>query len=235
MSAASTSPLMVDPKEPKMSKIEKCLITFGVIIGIIGILHGCAELLQGSTLIQSHSVAAMPEGWPNAAFYSVMKGSPVFTLLTGIPFFVLGLLAISASITLIVCSVTVLNAGKRGLLLFAVLSLGIFLFGAGRGTPVVVSMPVLIAGVLSLVVTRKKTRSDASMRKLRYAFDAFYWLHIFSWVLFFPGLFVLSFYQEIPRPLFIFDFASMPVSVLGALITGFLHDKSIREDEVEAS
>ncbi|MFN3199575.1 MAG: hypothetical protein ACE366_14310 [Bradymonadia bacterium] len=209
-----------------MKKVELCLITFGVIIGIIGVLHGCAELLQGSALVGSQSTAAMPEGWPNSEFHTLMKGSPVFTLLTGIPFFALGLLAISVSITMIVCSLTVVRLNRFGLAVFALLSAGIFLFGAGRGTPVAVSMPVLVFGVASLAMPGTKTRSSAAIRRLRFWFNAFYWLHIFSWVLFFPGLFILSFYGEIPTALFIFDFAAMPVSVLGALISGFMLDRS---------
>ena len=36
----------------KMNKIQLCLVTFGVIIGIVGILHGSAELLKGSILVE---------------------------------------------------------------------------------------------------------------------------------------------------------------------------------------
>lgn len=156
-----------------------------------------------------------------------MQGSPVFSLLTGIPHYVLGLLAISVSILLIVLSVTQLQTDKRGLLLFSLLSVGIFLFGAGEGTPVAISAPLIIFGILSLVMTKKKERSESSKRKILTSFYIFYWLQIFSWVLFFPGLFVLSFYQKIPRGLFLFDFMLMPVSILGALIFGLLYDKTV--------
>ena len=111
-----------------MSKIQTCLVTFGVIIGIVGILHGSAEMLQGSTLVESHSVEALPEDWPNSEFYTVMRGSPVFSLLTGIPYYVLGLLAVSVSTTLIVVSATLLRGGGGlsiwGLSLFALLNVG---------------------------------------------------------------------------------------------------------------
>lgn len=212
-----------------MTKIKSCLVTFGVIIGIVGILHGSAALLKGSILVESRSVEVLPENWPNIEFYTTTNGSPVFSLLTGIPHYVLGLLAISVSTALIVFSVTFIKREKLGvgLLLFALLSIGIFLFGAGVGTPFAISVPLIIAGILSLVITKKNKRSDSSRRMILYAFNLFYGLHIFSWVLLFPGFFVLSFYQEIPQALFLFDFMSMPISVLGALISGLLYDKTI--------
>lgn len=210
-----------------MTKIKLCLVTFGVIIGIVGIQHGSAELLKGSTLVESQFTEALPENWPNNEFYMVTEGSPVFSLLTGIPHYVLGLLAISVSIPLIVFSVTLFNVDKIGLLLFTLLSVGIFLFGAGVGTPFAISAPLIIFGILSMTITKKKKRSDSSKKIILSSFYLFYWLQIISWVLLFPGFFVLSFYQEIPRALFLFDFMIMPISILGALISGLLYDKTI--------
>ena len=215
-----------------MSKLNLCLVTFGVIIGIIGIMHGSAELLKGSELVEGHTIEALPKNWPNVEFYTMMKGAPGFSLLTGIPHYALGLLAISVSITLIVCSVTVLQVSKFGISLFCLLSVGIFLFGAGRGTPVAISMPVIIFSIVSLINDSKKERSESSKKMIHSSFRFFYGLHIFSWILFFPGLFILSFYQEIPKPLFLFMFMSMPISVLGALISGFMYDNTLHDDNM---
>ena len=212
-----------------MTKLKLCFVTFGVIVGVVGILHGSAELLQGSTLVESRSVEALPEGWPNSEFNSMTNGSPVFSILTDVPFYVLGILAISISIALIVSSATVIKTKEMRVasLLFALLSVGIFLFGAGRGTPVAVSLPVVIAGLLSAARTGTRERTEHSKRRILAAFNSFYWLHIGSWVLFFPGLFVYSFYAEIPTALFLFAFVSMPIGTLGALIFGYQYDKAI--------
>ena len=212
-----------------MTKIKLCLVTFGVIVGIVGALHGSAELLKGATIVESRSVEALQEGWPNDGFYSMSSGSPVFTILTGIPFYALGILAISVSTTLIVFSLTVFKRQALwvGLLLFAVLNVGIFLFGAGRGTPVLISAPVIIAGIVSILRNRQTERSESSKRTFLYSFNFFYGLHIFSWVFFFPGLFVYSFYTEISIAVYAFAFASMPVGALGALISGILYDEAI--------
>jgi len=212
-----------------MTKVRLCLVTFGVIVGIVGVLHGSAELLQGSTLVEGRSVEALPEGWPNSEFNSMTRGSPVFSILTDIPFYVLGILAISVSVALIVSSVTIIKKRELGIasLLFALLSVGVFLFGAGRGTPVAVSLPVVIAGLLSAARTETRERTELSKRRILRAFKSFYWLHIGSWILFFPGLFVFSFYAEIPTALFLFAFVSMPIGALGALAFGYQYDKAI--------
>ena len=211
---------------PKESKIQLSFVVFGIIVGIIGILHGAAELLQGNTLVAGGKIPAMPENWPNDEFYALMKGAPVFSLLSGIPYYVLGLLAISISIALIVFSAKFFKLNAKGIGLFALLSIGIFLFGAGEGTPIAVCLPMIITGILSLF-TNQKERNESSKRVNLIGFNAFYWLQIFSWVLFFPGLFVMSFYQEIPQWLFLFDFMIMPISIIGAMIFGFRYDRTI--------
>lgn len=204
-------------------------MVFGVIIGIVGILHGSAELLQGSTLVESNSIPAMPENWPNPEFYTVMKGSPVFSIFTDIPYYVLGILAISISIALIVFSAKFFSLNAQGIILFTALSLGIFIFGAGEGTPFAISIPLIIFGVLSLLFPQKKERSESSKKFLSTSFKIFFWLQIFSWILFCPGLVMISFLGKIPQWLFLFDFLIMPISILGACITGYLLDKTIHD------
>ena len=95
------------------------------------------------------------------------------------------------------------------------------------GTPLFIGVPTVIAGIISIARTGKKERSESSKRRISVSFWFFYGLHIFSWLLFFPGLFILSFYSEISTTLFAFTFISMPIGVLGALITGSLYDKTI--------
>ncbi len=211
---------------PKESEIHLSFKTFGIIVGIIGILHGCAELLQGNVIVAGGKIPAMPENWPNNEFYSIMKGAPVFSLLSGIPYYVLGLLAISVSITLIVFSANFFRLNLKGIFLFALFSLFIFLFGAGEGTPIAVCLPLIITGIISLLFAKKKERSESSKQINHTGFSVFYWLQIFSWVLFFPGLFLMSFYQEIPKWLFLFDFMIMPISIIGAMIFGFRLDRT---------
>lgn len=208
------------------SKIEHSFRVFGVIIGLVGILHGSAELYKGDVMVRSHEATALPDNWPNEAFHSLMDGSPVFSLLTDIPYYVLGLLAITVSLALIFFSARFFKLDVKGIILFSIFNIGIFLFGAGMGTPIALGLPMVIFGILSLFMTKNKERSERSRKLILYGFKVSYFLQIFSWVLFFPVLFVLSFYQEIPQWLFLFDFMIMPISILGAGVFGLMYDKS---------
>ena len=208
------------------SKIKLMLVTVGTITGIIGILTGCAMLLNGSLLVEGQNITALPADWPNHEFYTKMQGAPVFTLLTGIPYYVIGLLAISVSITLIVCSLTVVDVSKLGIVIFSLLNVAVFLFGASKSIPVLEGLPAIICAVLALVM-KERERSISSKRKLLALFNFFYWWNIFSWVLFFPVIFVLSFYQEVSPILFQFMGMSMIIATSGALITALIYDKSI--------
>ena len=214
----------------KTSKLKLMLVTVGVITGIIGILTGCAELLNGSLLVEEQYITALPLNWPNQEFYTKMQGGPVFSLLTDIPYYVIGLLSISVSITLIVCSLTVVEISKFGIAIFSLLSVGIFCFGASKSIPVLEMFPAIIIAVLALRLKEKQI-SSSGKRKLLTLFNFFYWWNISSWVLFFPVIFVLSFYQEVSPILFQFMGMSMIIATSGALITALIYDKSILIDE----
>lgn len=212
------------------SKIQLCLSHFGVIIGAVGILHGIPELLQGSKLVGTNSVMALPENWPNSELFTVLNGQPAFSILTGIPFYVLGILAIMVSSALTIHSLFFLEK-KNGLLIFALLNIGVALFGAGVGTPIVMGIPLVIFALISRRFSNKKERSEAGKKLNLRLFWIFYALQVFSWVLFFPGFVIISYFGKIPEAVFMFDFMIMPISILGALIFGFRHDNTIYQNQ----
>ena len=213
------------------SKTKLMLVTVGIITGIIGILTGCAELLNGSLLVEEQNITALPVDWPNQEFYTKMQGGPVFSLLTDIPYYVIGLLSISVSITFIVCCLKVIEVSKLGVFIFSLLNVAVFCFGASKSIPILEGLPAIICAVLALTMNERK-RSSSSKRKLLALFNFFYWWNISSWILFFPVIFVLSFYQEISPILFQFMGMSMIIATSGALITALIFDKSISIDEV---
>lgn len=213
------------------SKIKLCLVSFGFIIGAVGILHGIAEILQGSNLVEVNMLKALPDGWPNEEFFKVMDGQPAFSILTGIPFYLLGIFAIIVSSLLIIHSIFFLEK-KNGLLIFAILNIAVALFGAGIGTPITLGIPLVIFAIISKRNKEKKKRSDSSNRLNLRLFKIFYWLQIFSWFLFFPGLVIISFYGNIPDALFMFDFMLMPISILGALIFGLRYDNTFQNQKL---
>lgn len=208
------------------SKIQLSLKTFGIIIGAVGILHGIPEIIQGSSIVQSNSITALPENWPNSELYTLLQGQPANSILTGIPFYLLGVLAILISTALIIHSLFFIQK-KSGLLIFALLNIGIALFGAGTGTPIMMGIPLLIFAIVSKRYDKKKERSESANKLNQLLFRIFYGLQVFCWILFFPGFVIISSLGEIPQPLFLFDFMIMPISILGALIFGLRFDNTI--------
>ena len=216
------------------SKIQLCLVSFGIIIGAVGILHGIPEILQGSNLVESNSIKALPENWPNTELYTVLDGQPANSILTGISFSTLGILAIVISTVLIIH--TLFFIGKKyGLLIFALLNLGIALFGAGTGTPLLMGIPLVLFAVLAKRFNQKKERRPGANKLNLRLFRIFYGLQIFSWILFFPGFVIISSQGKIPEPLFLFDFMIMPISILGALIFGLRYDNTIHNQKTNAN
>ncbi len=214
-------------KTSSKSKIQLSLTTFGVIIGLVGILHGIPEIMQGSTTVESFSIKALPENWPNAELYNLLQGQPANSILTGIPFYVLGIMAITVSIALIIHSFFFLSS-KKGLLIFALLNIGIAIFGAGTGTPITMGIPLVIFALISRKFNKKKERSTFANNLNLLLFRIFFGLQVFSWILFFPGFVIISSFGQIPEPLFLFDFMIMPISILGALIFGYRYDNTLQ-------
>lgn len=211
----------------RQSKIQLCLTTFGVIIGIVGILHGIPEILQASDRVESNSVKALPENWPNTELFTALEGQPAFSILTAIPFYLLGILAILVSSALIIHSLFFLEK-KNGLLIFSILNVGIALFGAGVGTPLMMGIPLVVFAIISAKYKKKKERSESANKLNLLLFRIFYALQIISWVLFFPGFVIITSFGKIPEALFMFDFMIMPISLLGALIFGLRYDNTAK-------
>ena len=115
--------------------------------------------------------------------------------------------------------------------MFALLNVGVLLFGAGSGTPFAVGLPVVVSGAVALRRTRQRRRDAATIRRLRWVFEASFWMQILSWALVFPVMFVLSFYREIPDALFLFALLIMPISIIAALSAALALDGAVRDDE----
>lgn len=208
-----------------MTKTQLSLTTFGVVVGIDGILHGISEVLQGSELVETNKFSSLPENWPNAAFYQKMDGMPAFSIVTGIPLALLGSVAILSSCLLILHVLFRLES-PRGLLTFALLIMFGGLFGAGFGTPLTLGLPLVVAGVLAKRNKEKKVRTASTTRRLLTAFRLAFALQIFSWILFWIILVGLSFADLTPTPLYTLDVLLMVLTTPVYLATGLMYDNT---------
>ena len=207
--------------------LGKTLSYFGILIGLIGLTHGIPEILQGDKLVPSNNFNAFPDNWPNEQMFELLKGQPAVTILTDIPFNVLGILAVLISLALIMYSALFLNA-KRRLLVFTILNTGILLFGAGGGNPVLIGFPTLITVLIFKYLGKKKQRTDSNNALNLKLFRLFIRMHFLSWLLLFPGIFILDGLGMNPALLFYLAVMMMPISLLGTLIFAYRYDNTFR-------
>ena len=212
-------------KKTTMTKIQLSLTTLGIVVGIDGILHGISEVLQGSDLVETNIFRSLPANWPNAAFYQQMDGMPAFSIVTGIPFALLGSLAILAS-SLLILHIRYRMERPRGILTFALLILFGGLFGAGFGTPLTLGLPLVVFGLLSKRFNQKKARTASATRRLLTTFRVAFALQIFSWILFWVILVGLSFADLTPTSLYVLDVFLMLFTTPVYLIAGLMYDNT---------
>ena len=212
------------------TKLGKSLSYFGVLIGLIGLTHGIPEILQGEILVKTNRFNAFPDNWPNEQLFELLQGQPAVTILTDIPFYVLGILAVLVSLVLIIYSAFFLNA-KHSILVFSILNTGILLFGAGGGNPTLIGFPTIMAVLIFKYFGKKKKRTDANDALNLQLFRLFLSIHLFSWVLLFPGIFIVDGLGIKPDALFFFSVMIMPLSILGTLIFGYRYDNTLRAGE----
>lgn len=214
---------MTEKALDSLEKTHLSVVVFGTIVGIVGVIHGGAALLQGARLVDATVVTAFPKDWPNPTYYELAKGGPVFTVFRGMPFLVQGLAACLISIGLIAYSLRFLRPDSTPYL-FIAFNVGVFLFGAGIGTPISIGLPVVVFWLFAKRMARKKQRSARQLRLL--SISVYFWLgvHALSWVLFFPVFIIMSTQMPIPKPLFDLSFMLMPISVLAAMISALIFD-----------
>lgn len=170
-----------------MRKAKISLSTFGVILGIAGIEHGIGEILQGSKKVGVHFF----ESWPDNELYEVLAGEPAFSVITEITFINVGIIAIIVSIMMTICSIFFIDK-SYGSILFLILNILMFGFGAGFAGPIIIGIPIVIFSMFLRRDRTAKIRSDRYMKFIRGSFNIFYALSIVSWFMMWPGFVLIS-------------------------------------------
>ncbi|MFX1508098.1 MAG: hypothetical protein ACFFDC_18590 [Promethearchaeota archaeon] len=194
--------------------------TFGAIIGIAGIEHGVGEILQGNKAPEGLYI----QSWPVAdnPLYEVLSGEPAFTIVPNL--FLTGILAIIASIVLIIWAILFIEK-KHGGLIFLLLNFVGMLVGIG------VAGPILIGIITGLVGTRINSQvtwmnEHVSARD----FLSKVWIYIYivsvcSWFSLWPGLIILGLFVSVIDPLIVIGLALLSfVSFILTIISSFAYD-----------
>lgn len=170
-----------------MNKKRLSISTFGAILGIAGIEHGIGEILQGKRKPEG----AFFQSWPDNNLYNILAGEPAFTVLTNLPLFITGVIAVIISLLLITWAAFYIESKYGGPILLG-LTFCQFLFGAG------IAGPLLIGIIISLTATKINSASNwwKNHHTLRNTFIPVwkyaYPISIVSWFSMWPGLVIFG-------------------------------------------
>lgn len=176
-----------------MKKTKLSVATFGSILGIVGIEHGIGEILQGTSIPGSVFI----EFWPDDTLYDILANEPAFTVLSGIPIYITGIIAILVSTLIIILSMFFLEK-KYSKFIFPVLIILLFLFGGGMAGP------ILMGILLSWATFRINSEVNLIKKKkpvwelLQSLWKIVYPVSIISWFSLWPGLVLLGAVGIIP-------------------------------------
>jgi hypothetical protein len=180
--------------------------TAGVLCGISGIEHGFFETLQGSTAPASLLISAVG---PAHRFWS----GGTETALTIVPnFLATGILAMIASVTVIVWSAALIHR-KHGALVFLALSAVQFLVGGGFAQ--ILLVPIIAAGASQINGSLRWFRALFPISVRRVLAKLWLWLLVL-FVLSFCGAMFAAIYGYIPIASNLFDLRA-------STMTGFLY------------
>jgi hypothetical protein len=195
----------------------------GTLAGLAGVEHGVGEMLQGNVAPDGMMIVA----WPEWELFRILAGEPAFTIIPNL--LVTGLLAILASLAYIAWA-TVLVERKNSSLLLLLLSVAMFLVGAGYGS-------ALLALIVGLVATRLNARPGwwhehlpAGIRKA----SAVSWplanvACVMAWLLLMPGSIILALVfgtDNVAPAVYAFILAAFGTLLL-AVFTGLAHDSQV--------
>ena len=170
-----------------MSKTKLSISTFSSILGIAGIEHGVGEILQGNIKPDSFFI----KSWPNNKHYDILAGEPAVTILTGIPIFITGIIAILISALIIFWAIFYAKQ-KHSVMIFIGLVVSLFLFGGGIAGPLLMGT-LLCWAVFKMNSGFQQYKKESLLWKpLKSLWKIVFPIAIIGWFSLWPGLVLLS-------------------------------------------
>lgn len=197
-----------------MGKTKLSVATFSSILGIAGIEHGVGEILQGNLKPDSFFI----KSWPNNEHYDILAGEPAFTILTGIPIYITGILAVLVSTLIIIYSIFLLEKTCTRFI-FPVLIISLFLFGGGMAGPVLMGILLSWATFRKSPVTNSFKEKKPIRELLKPIWKFVYPVSIIGWLLLWPGLVLLGVVGIVPDASVVYILSS--ISLITFILTIF--------------
>ncbi len=199
--------------------IRITITTFGSLVGLIGIEHGTGEILQGNTV----PAGFVFPSWPDAPFFRILGGEPAASIVPNL--LVTGILAILLSSIYIGWAALFVHRRHGGQVLILI-SLSMFLFGAGIFPPV---LGVLIGAAATRINAPQNGwwahLSSGSRRFLEAIWPWSFGGFLLSSLLMLPGIPILSYFFGVnDANLIFFLLFCMFGFLIMASIAGFVRD-----------
>jgi hypothetical protein len=175
-----------------MRKATRVLIsTFGALVGLIGIEHGCGEMLQGNLAPSGIMILS----WPGSEFFHILGGEPAITVLPNL--LMTGILAMLFSLAYLVWAIMFIQH-KHGGLILMLLSIAMLLFGGGVFPPIFGIILGATATRINAPLNWWHSHLSPSLRHfLEWIWPWSFGACIISWLGMFPGLALLSYFFDV--------------------------------------
>ena len=193
-------------------------LTLGIIFGVMGIVHGLGEVLQGYQPTEGIFI----QSWPNSPFFEIMNGEPAMTIVPNL--LITGLLAILFSCVFLVMIAKSTHKRSSRITLFLLL-IAMLLTGACFGPP--------IFGLIAVLITIRSSWSQRILDRIPDKYRRFFsalWPYSFvlcllAWLMLFPGASIFDYFMGVNSPLIMIPplivvFVTIPIT----LVLGFARD-----------
>jgi len=212
----------------KIAKRTKLTIsTFGTILGIAGLEHGVGEILQGNINPGTFFILS----WPNNVLYEVLAGEPAFTIIPNMR--ITGITAIIVSLMMIIWSIGFIEKkyGATGIILISLL---MFLFGAGFAGPILIGVVLGLAAIRMNSKVQKKQKSILFQKFTSRLWIVSYLISLFSWLTLWPGIIIYTYFLgEFPETAFIYFILMSFISLILAVFSGLARDRTNQSRFIE--
>jgi hypothetical protein len=173
------------------------VLTFGALVGLIGIEHGLGEVLQGSSVPAGIVILS----WPGSAFFAILGGEPALTVVPNL--LLTGVLAILFSLLYLGWSLLFVQRQHGGLILI-LLAIAMFLAGGGIFPPVFGVILGVAATRIHAPLTDGHVNCSPGRHLLAKLWPWFFGACLISWLGMFPGVALLSYFFGVENTSLIF-------------------------------
>ena len=200
-------------------------LTFGVLAGLGGLIHGIGEVMQGNIATDGIWIYS----WAQGPIATNMGGEPGITIVPN--FLITGILCLAVSLAVIIWAAALVQRKMGGTILIG-LSIAMLLVGGGVGPPLIGILAGFAGTGISSRLTWWRSHLPVNFRQ----FLAKLWPWVFglcavSGVLLVLGSVILVYFFDVNNPdFFTNNFYFTVLALIITILTGVLYDIQVKEE-----